>query len=260
MPPAHNVASIIASIRARLVEREGENALRVAHNHLRGCGTVPECRRNLKDLGVRIADEDVEVLDANIDAQQLPALIVGKLSARRQLVVEEAFRRLCKVSDDEMPHVAALHEYFDASRHSAVKSRLKTADAVVADFEALWTRESNPSGVVTFEEFCAYYGGVSAGITADEEFELHVMRSWNLDRPHVSTRAAQSEQMNTTVQSKEGRNHPLYQTAAQHYGKNLEQAFEVPRANNRAGGFTKHNPPPRATSGLNTSSYKSKAI
>ena len=249
-----------AGIQRRLLERWGQNALRLAFLTLRDCVTHDEFRRGLASLGVRIADEDADLMAAKVESDRLTMLVVGSLPARRRTVVEEAFRKLCRLSGETNIAVGAIHEYFDPTRFQEVVSRLRTAEECVEEIAEAFNYDTNPDGSVGLEEFAAYYSGVSASIKEDSDFERYVLRSWNLDRPLAATREELATTMTRIPQSKEGRSHPLYQPSSTNVGKNLDQAFEVTKQFNRAGAFTKHAPPPGPSSGLNTSFTRSKAI
>uniref|UniRef100_A0A7S1PL58 EF-hand domain-containing protein n=1 Tax=Neobodo designis TaxID=312471 RepID=A0A7S1PL58_NEODS len=255
------VSNIVAGIRARLHERYGDNCLRLAHQHLLAASTVADVRKALARLGVRIADEEFATLEARGDAAALAADIVGKLSPRRHTVVGEAWRRLKAVCGMETAcTIGAVHALFDPSRFQAVQTGHKTVDQYVQEMQELFSDESNPDGLVTQDEFVAFYGGVSMGIAQDVDFERHVLRAWNLDKPQVATRDELMATATTVPKSKAGREHPLYQPSSTAIGKNLDQAFDVPRSHNRAGAFTKHAPRPQPSSGLNTASTRSKVI
>lgn len=247
---------ILNSIRQALVTRCGVNALRLAASQLYQRDSYSEYRAVLAALGIRISDEDFEVLVESIAESDFPGMLLGALSPRRQLVVDEAFRRLTKIAGRHAVSYAVLRDYFDPSRHADVTSRLKLVEDVIADFHADFGGDSE----IDQPEFNAYYMGVSCTIADDLEFEKHVMRSWNLDKPYIASREELASTVTRVPKSTFGRQHPLYQTASQNVGKGLDQAFEVPRENNRAGHFTKHAPPPKPSSSLNTSTTRSKVM
>ena len=256
------ISSTVAVIRERLHERYGDNCLRLAFLELRQAGTPADVRRCLATLGVRIADEDFAAVEASSSSgEHFSAAIVGKLSARRQTVVDEAWRRLKTVCGMETAcTVGAIHALFDPSRFQPVVTGHKTVDQYVQEMHDLFNDESNPDGLVTRDEFAAFYAGVGIGHAQDVDFERHVLRAWNLDKPQIATRDELAATSTSVPKSKAGRDHPLYQPSSTAVGKNLDQAFDVPRSHNRAGAFTKHAPRPQASSGLNTASTRSKVI
>lgn len=244
---------ILADIRRSLVARCGFNSLRALRATLDTCVSASEFRTALASFGIRISDEDF----ATISALQFDALrdgILEKLSPRRQLVVDEAFRKLRSVQDPVTEDL--LRDFFDPSRLEGVARKLELeSDVLDTFFEAF-----PGNAIVDAFGFSAYYGGVSCSIASDVDFEKHVMRSWNLDKGIPVSRSELRALAETIPKSKMAREHPLYQTAAQQHGKDLDKAFEVPTEHHRNGHFTKHAPPPKPSSGLNTGSTRSKVL
>jgi hypothetical protein len=257
MPSAPVIA---AELRNSLIERWGANGLRLARQQLREADSHAELRKGLAALGVRLADEDFETVAAAFAPGDLVNRIIGQLSARRKLIVEEAYKRLCVASGSDVADVDAMYRHFDPSRFPEVTSNKKTADECISDIVDAFSFETNPDGTVSFHEFADYYCGVAGTVADDKDFERLVLRSWNLDRPATVTRDQLEMTATRIPKSTAGRDHPLYQPASTLVGKNLQQAFDVPRAHNRHGAFTKHAPPPAPSSSLNTASTRSRVL
>ncbi len=68
---------------------------------------------------------------------------------------------------------------YNASRHPEVISGKKTADQVLTEFMSLWDTQEK-DGIVSFEEFCDYYGDVSASIDSDDYFAEMMISAWKL--------------------------------------------------------------------------------
>ena len=69
---------------------------------------------------------------------------------------------------------------YDASEHPDVKDGRKTPQEVYQEFMTQWDTQEQ-DGVVTFDEFCDYYEGVSCSIDRDDYFALMMKRAWKLE-------------------------------------------------------------------------------
>ena len=234
----------------------GSRGMLLAATPLAGVDDAADVRRGLALISVRLSDEHFDALVAAHGAG-LAAAICGSLGGRAT-VVDMAFARVAG-SADAVVAVEDLVAQYDVSRHEHVDQ-----EQAAAEFASCFDQVTAPDGVVGKAMFVAYYIGVAHRFAADREFQLYVMRSWNLDRPAgAATAAAQLGGTNASMSSTQqramtGRSHPLYQTASGNIGTNLEQAFAMNPKNNRAGAFTKHAPTPMASTGLNTSASRTK--
>lgn len=253
---------VLRTIRARLLERWGPNGVRLAYKRLLEVKDADSARRALAGLGVRVADEEFAYLERQLRGDQFAGAVVGVVSSRRSLVLGEAWKRLKNAcgSDADVITTGAMHALFDPSRFQVVQTGHKTGEQCVDELREIFSDESNPDGLVSFGEFTAYYAGVGLEIADDSDFERHVMRAWNLDKPYIATRDELAATATHVPASKAGRAHPLYQPSSAAVGKNLDQAFETSRDHFRAGAFTKHAPRPSPSSGLNTAVSRSRII
>ena len=56
----------------------------------------------------------------------------------------------------------------------------KTPEEIFREFMSAWDTQ-DADGIVTFDEFCDYYSGVSCSIDRDDYFELMMKRAWKFD-------------------------------------------------------------------------------
>jgi hypothetical protein len=244
------MAAVMKQIRAQLAAAHGHKGMLLAAVVLRDAATAAECRRGLAHLGVRIGDEAFDAVEA-AHGDALAAAVCGSLE-KRNVVVDMGWARVAGDGAMEVT-VARLFEQYDTARHERVD-----ATVTVTSFAECWDELTAPEGVVSKENFTAYYIGVSLTVAADRDFQLLVMRSWNLDRPAAVVELAAASATLAAQSAMTGRKHALYHTSSNSIGTNLEQAFEPTMKNNRAGHFTKHAPPPAPTSGMNTSTTRTK--
>ena len=102
----------------------------------------------------------------------------GQLNEARKVWIKAAYDKL-DVNKDGRVTLADIAQIYDASEHPEVKEGKKTPDQVFQDFMSQWdTQEAD--GIVTFEEFCDYYEGVSCSIDRDDYFELMMRNAWKL--------------------------------------------------------------------------------
>jgi hypothetical protein len=266
-------APLISQVRSKLVGAHGPDGLHMAYTQLQGVSSLREARAVLARLSARILDEHFAALEAagfNV-ADLIKAVSDDAISVARRIVVDAAWSMLvtAAVADSLSPGVAApnpadvsvsasvLLERFDASRFTDVCSGAVTEAQAIAEFAAAFP---DPDAQVSPAEFVSYCAGVSECTPDSKEFQLKVVRSWNLDRRGMKALAladADITASGSAARRSMGRAHPLYQTASMTIGKGAALAPEVAvRKWNRTGAFTKENPSPSPSCGLNTSATK----
>ena len=112
---------------------------------------------------------DKSPIDVNIVVREL----CGGINQRRLTAIAKAYRLL---SNDGTSAVSA-DMLMQTHRGSAFASTVRTVSetAVSTQLDQAFTGDE----AVTWEEFLAYYAGVSAGIPLDHTFEVAVLRTWN---------------------------------------------------------------------------------
>ena len=54
------------------------------------------------------------------------------------------------------------------------------AEEALMDLLSVYDSSRNKDGIVTWQEFCAYYRDLSASIESDAEFELMIRNAWHI--------------------------------------------------------------------------------
>jgi Ca2+-binding EF-hand superfamily protein len=145
-----------------------------------------ELGEGLRRIGVKLSARDLTTLFAFFDANgdgfvslaELSKGLRGSLSGRRLAIVEEAFKVLDKTGDGVVS-VHDLVDTYDTSMHPEVKAGRMSHEDVIKQMLRLWDRDV-PDGVVTKEEFVAYYVELSATIDHDDYFELMIRNAWHI--------------------------------------------------------------------------------
>ena len=96
----------------------------------------------------------------------------------RKTWVRAAYDKL-DVTKDGQVTLEDIAQVYDASQHPDVIDGKKTPDMGFAEFMSQWDTQQ-ADGIVTFEEFCDYYEGVSCSIDRDDYFELMMKQAWKL--------------------------------------------------------------------------------
>lgn len=274
----------MSSLRKKALQRNGKLGIKEIGRLVRlmdrdnsGHLDANELRTGIRDMmGVCIADEEFEAIqaaldpngDGVVDVDEFVWAFRGPLPLRRKTVIDAAFKRLDRDGSGAID-IADVRDFYDVSRHPQVLSgQMSPHDAhqkFLSQFEA--DEYGQPKtvfdGVVTYEEFCNYYAGVSSNIDSDEHFELLLIRAWALDRPPKPRGAGvgDSQKARTitikldTDGARTRQNHPLYQTSMMAYGSTAENHV-ADKKFNRPGAFTKNAPPFSGGSGLNCGTVK----
>ena len=109
----------------------------------------------------------------------LSAMRIG-LNPRRRAFVERAFQRFDQNGDGQLT-ADEVRAAFNASAHPDVARGIRSAEEVLAEFVLDFDCDGDPDGVISKQEFEAYYSGVSAGVANDEEFVDQMCATWGLD-------------------------------------------------------------------------------
>lgn len=100
------------------------------------------------------------------------------MNENRRAWVRKAYNKL-DVNKDGRVTLEDVAKIYDASCHPDVVQRRKTEEDVFREFMTQWdTREKD--GIVTFEEFCDYFEGVSCSVDSDDYFATMMKNAWKL--------------------------------------------------------------------------------
>ena len=242
---------------------------------------IDHARAALASLSVRMTDEDFLLIKDNVSSQaRFYKMIGGEMSDRRKTVLDLAWTRLASIyayrhaADGSMNSAlptslpaSVLSDHFDVRRHKEVQDGTVTAEEAIEEFMGLLRREVHVESTlcshVFYNEYLAYFCGLSNRIPKDVDFELYIVRSWNLDAPPNGAYRSRQEQEAAFVDmpmSTLGREHPLYQTSSSVIGAPKVTAFPVETCFRRAGKFTQREPPREPAATLNTSIAKSRIM
>ena len=254
--------AVITDLQAKLVRRHGDFGIHKAFLGLAASNNIEEGREALADLSARMADEAFEAMvDSEVTVATLIGAICLSLSVTRRVVVDAAWTSLCqRIGVTANPKGCAvppgfLREQYDASRFVEVKNGSTTEERCLAEFADAFPDEAND---VSYEEFASLCTGISLNRPSDDkQYQLHIVRAWNLDRASVSPAAAEAAaallaERTAKKESSMGRSHPLYQTTQSRIGQGASDgATRAVIQYHRAGRFTKENPMPTPSAGLN---------
>ena len=83
------------------------------------------------------------------------------------------------VNKDGRVTLEDIAKLYDASYHPDVQSGKKSKDQVLMEFMSQWDTQQK-DGIVTFDEFCDYFGDVSASIDTDDYFAQMMKSCWKI--------------------------------------------------------------------------------
>eukprot|EP01062_Namystynia_karyoxenos_P070913 TRINITY_DN6630_c0_g1_i1.p1 TRINITY_DN6630_c0_g1~~TRINITY_DN6630_c0_g1_i1.p1 ORF type:complete len:575 (+),score=199.77 TRINITY_DN6630_c0_g1_i1:78-1727(+) len=147
-----------------------------------------EIKDGLLEWGVNLRDDEVKHLivafdrdgDGKLNLQEFLRGLRGGLNPRRRKIVRQAFQKFDADGSGQIT-VEDLRGKYSVANHPAVIKGEKSEDEALEDFLACFEDKHNPDGIVTWEEFEAYYCGVGANIDNDDYFEMMVTETWDLE-------------------------------------------------------------------------------
>eukprot|EP00668_Euglena_longa_P034585 GGOE01044409.1.p1 GENE.GGOE01044409.1~~GGOE01044409.1.p1 ORF type:complete len:280 (+),score=58.18 GGOE01044409.1:60-899(+) len=165
-----------------IIRTAGPNGLRGLQSSIRMDHEFVLCP---DDLRIAFKNYGIHVREA--DFNELVALFCTETGAVHVAALFAALRAFATLdpSGRGLVDLDVLHTRFNPSQHPEVVSGQRTIQEVSFDFRDIFDDVSNPSGLVTWQEFEAYYAGVSAGIEHDTYFELMMANCWGLDDLHL---------------------------------------------------------------------------
>ena len=69
---------------------------------------------------------------------------------------------------------------YDCSKHPDIISGRRTAQEILLEFLDVFEVGDSKDGRLAFDEFCKYYGNISASIDLDDYFELMIRNAWHI--------------------------------------------------------------------------------
>ncbi|CAJ1986119.1 hypothetical protein conserved [Leishmania donovani] len=197
-------------------------------------------RDALRDISVFLSDEDYAHMceayaTGATDGQQgcrmidtsalIESLSTASLTSRRKHVVDLVIRKLDPKGTGTISYMT-LSDHYDVLRHPEVRNGARSEDDVLlAFFDNFCAADGTPMVQLTAAEMRMYCVGVSMRIKDDTDFELWCTRAFCLDRPKLDQSQATVQLTGSRSHSRlsrllgEGRQHPLYTTTNEEYGK-----------------------------------------
>jgi Ca2+-binding EF-hand superfamily protein len=186
---------VLANVKRLLLAKSGVNAIRHTVHLFRAMDTnadgelsVAEFKAGLAANGVVIPDKDVLYLakafdrnnDGKVTVDEFVKVLVGGVNARRRAVMKKTYAALAARCGGAVATDALVAE-FDAALHPSVVAGQRKAGEVAAELTGAFAVDRDADGVVSEEEFCAFFTGMSATVPTDEVFEATLLRCFHAD-------------------------------------------------------------------------------
>ncbi|GET85883.1 hypothetical protein, conserved [Leishmania tarentolae] len=233
----------LADILNKAAERLGHKQLwRVASQleRLPSPASADVARDALRDICVFLSDEDYAHMcetyaTDTADGQQssrmidtaalIESLSTAPLTPRRRHVVNLAVHKLDPNATGIISYIT-LSDHYDVLRHPEVRNGARSEDDVLlAFFDNFCAVDGAPMVQLTTAEMRMYFVGISMRMKDDTDFELWCTRAFCLDRPKLDYSQEMEKLTGSRSHSRlsrllgEGRQHPLYTTTNEEYGK-----------------------------------------
>ena len=194
-PDPQHVEMVLESLRAALRRRGAEGLKGLARN-FRICDTNKsgkldrdEVSKCLRLCQIQLEEDDFEALlthldsdgDRQVDYDEFLKAVRGRMPASRRKLVVSVFGAIdANGKQDGDLTIADIQGVFDAKGHPEVKAGKRSESSVLTEmltnFEG---KRGNHDGIVTLDEWVAYYEELSASIEHDDHFTLMVTGAWS---------------------------------------------------------------------------------
>lgn len=124
--------------------------------------------------------------DGLISFNEFLTAIVGKISANRKRLVQEAFNKLDSNGNGTL-ELQEVKDKFDPTRHPDVIHGIRSAEGVRSSFFEMFTKfQSAAKGFtgdrsVTLDEFIEYHQYFNNAFETDQAFKNFLVGVWNMD-------------------------------------------------------------------------------
>ncbi len=133
-----------------------------------------------------IANQQVTLIFAHLDKDgsgfisfdEFLEALAETMSFLRRNFVKLAYEKLDKDGSGQVTR-ADIEKAYDVSLHPEVLAGKITAAQAYTDFMSQWETDK-PDGIITLDEFMAYYQRISNSIDRDEYFELMIRNAWHI--------------------------------------------------------------------------------
>lgn len=138
------------------------------------------------DYGFNVTKEEAQQLlehfdrdkNGTVSFDEFLVALKGDLNDSRKTWVRAAYDKL-DVNKDGLVKLDDIAQIYDASQHPDVIDGKKSPEEIFKEFMSAWDTQDK-DGIVTFDEFCDYYSGVSASVDRDDYFEFMMKQAWKL--------------------------------------------------------------------------------
>ena len=104
--------------------------------------------------------------------------IRGELTPARQAVVDSAYEKFDKDGSGEIS-MADLKGVYNVDSHPKFQSGEMTEDQIFGEFLQAFG-DQNADGVISKDEWCDYYRGISSSFDTDDQFVQSITNAWKL--------------------------------------------------------------------------------
>nr|CCC91590.1 conserved hypothetical protein [Trypanosoma congolense IL3000] len=171
------------------------------------------------------ANGPVSTIDNNtpFDVEAFQRAFLPTINPRRQYILSLVLRQV-EANESGFISFDNLLKAYDTLRHPNILLGMDTETLERSFLNDFW--EAHSDGGITREELTTYLVGISHQTAGDEDFELHCIRSFSLDRPKRSLEEclAAAQIIEGRGKPQMGKKHPLYQSSSSEYGKKWEEA------------------------------------
>eukprot|EP01062_Namystynia_karyoxenos_P083305 TRINITY_DN956_c0_g1_i1.p1 TRINITY_DN956_c0_g1~~TRINITY_DN956_c0_g1_i1.p1 ORF type:complete len:452 (+),score=176.10 TRINITY_DN956_c0_g1_i1:87-1358(+) len=192
MGPMAKESSVVARVRAKILERGGKSgfrgikrALTIMDDNKNNKLSPEELGEGMAVYGVHLEPKELATVFAYFDRDRSGQITIGEflrgirggMNDRRLKLVRMAYKCLDKNADGHVTF-SDIQTAYDASQHPAVLSGEMTEEEVLKDFIADWDKDGD--GDIALDEFVDYYEDISAGIDNEQYFELMIRNAWHI--------------------------------------------------------------------------------
>jgi len=147
-----------------------------------------EFSNTLKECGLSLTDHEIRHLAVAFDNNGDGSIVIaeflmglsGGMTPRRKCAVERVWEIFDRDRDDNVALDQVLNAYRIENHPMVLTGQLSEQEAG-DDFYSFFNYETNPEGLVSKEEFFAFYAGVGQNIADDEYFENRLYGVWGVE-------------------------------------------------------------------------------
>jgi len=189
------VREVTERLRYQLAVSSGIKGLRGLSSALRrmdwnGSGELDleEFKSVIHSIGLKCSDQDVKLMHAAFDVRRTGSMsymeflhgVRGEMTVRRLLVVDRAYEKLDVNGDGNIDVKDSIARYNPSSHPMVQEGRMSEDEAVQEFADVMASVRGSSSGIMTQDDFRAYYAEVSATTDNDQAFVQTVCQAWGV--------------------------------------------------------------------------------